>query len=95
MTRFAVDLDALDETVTFMQTTSDAIATELSALDARIAALHDVWTGEAAAAQRAAHQEWTRGATEMREALDAMRVAARTAHTNYSNAVTANQQMWS
>ncbi|MHA3703432.1 WXG100 family type VII secretion target [Jatrophihabitans sp. YIM 134969] len=94
MTTYRVDLDALDDTITFMQSTSDTVAAELAALDAHIAQLHDVWSGDAAGAQWAAHQEWSAGAAEMRAALDAMREAARTAHTNYSNAVAANQQMW-
>lgn len=93
-TRYHVDLDALDEVIGFLQKTSDAIAGRLADLDAEIAALHGVWTGEAAAAQLRAHQEWTAGAVEMREALDALHALARTAHGNYSAAVTANLQMW-
>jgi WXG100 family type VII secretion target len=93
-TRFHVDLDALDDTIAFMQKTSDAISAQLAELDGEIAKLHGVWSGTAAAAQLKAHQEWTAGAEEMRTALDALHELARTAHTNYTNAVTANQKMW-
>jgi WXG100 family type VII secretion target len=95
VTAFVVDLDALDASVALMQARSNAIAAALDTLDSHIAALHDVWTGEAATAQRVAHEQWREGARRMREALDAMRDAARTAHGNYTAAITANQQMWS
>jgi WXG100 family type VII secretion target len=95
MTAFRVDLDQLDALVTLMQNRSATIEAAVEALDARIAALHDVWTGAAAAAQLAAHEQWREGAGQMREGLDAMREAARTAHGNYAAAVGANQRMWS
>ena len=95
MPAFTVDLDALDEAIQVMEARSAAIAAQLDTLDGQIGRLHDVWTGEAAAAQLAAHRQWLAGAKEMREGLDAIRAAARTAHGNYSAAVTANLSMWS
>ena len=94
MPAFLVDLDALDAAIQLMESRSAAIAAQLESLDTHIAALHDVWTGEAAAAQLAAHQQWLAGAEEMRAGLDEIRAAARTAHGNYSAAVTANLSMW-
>jgi WXG100 family type VII secretion target len=94
VTAFKVDLDALDETIALMEARSARMATALDTLDGHIAKLHDVWTGGAAAAQLAAHEQWREGARQMREGLDAMREAARTAHGNYSSAVAANQRMW-
>lgn len=94
MTAYRVDLDALDRTISAMQSTSDTVGAELTALDGHIAALHGVWSGEAAAAQLQAHREWSEGAKAMRDALDTLRALARTAHGNYSAAVAANQKMW-
>lgn len=95
MPAFTVDLDALDETIALLAARSAAIAAELATLDGHIARLHDVWSGEAAAAQLAAHRQWLAGAEEMRTGLEEIRAAAATAHGNYSAAVTANLAMWS
>jgi WXG100 family type VII secretion target len=62
--------------------------------DARVNRLHASWKGEAATRHGQAHEEWKRGAAEMRAALAVMRQNALTAHENYLNAVTANVRMW-
>ncbi|GAA2053332.1 WXG100 family type VII secretion target [Williamsia deligens] len=62
--------------------------------DQTVTRLHGSWTGEAADAQRAAHEKWTHGAAEMRSAVADLRKAGDTAHTNYTAAVKANQEMW-
>lgn len=92
---FAVDLDSLDDVVTRLANLEKSIEQQLADLDTRIRQIHGVWSGEAAAAQLAAHREWMAGAQQMRAGLGALRAAASTAHSNYSAAVAANKQMWS
>lgn len=61
----------------------------------QISQLHNGnWSGTAAAAHRAKHDEWAAAEAQMREALARLRDAARTAHRNYSDAVAANIAMW-
>jgi WXG100 family type VII secretion target len=69
---------------------AEAIAARV---DDQIAALHDTWAGEAAAAHRAQHDEWTAAATQMREALAELRDAADNAHRNYAEAAQLNTEM--
>lgn len=66
----------------------------LRELDRMISQLHVSWTGEAAAAQQQSHQEWIAGARKMREALEELRTAGRSAHKNYGSAIDANVKMW-
>lgn len=63
-------------------------------VDATVTELHVSWSGEAAAAQRAAHDRWSAGAAEMRAALADLHRTGDTAHANYTAAITANQSMW-
>jgi len=64
-------------------------------VDGQIAALHDTWAGDAAAAHRAQHIEWMAGAAQMREALAELRAAAHSAHDNYTDAARLNVEMLS
>jgi WXG100 family type VII secretion target len=66
----------------------------LQEVDAKVADLHLSWSSEAAQAQRAAHDRWMAGATEMRENLEELREVARRAHTSYTTAVETNVGMW-
>ncbi|MBW3086637.1 ESAT-6-like protein EsxE [Austwickia sp. TVS 96-490-7B] len=91
---FSVDLSRLDATVADLERAETAIEKELAELDAAVARLQHVWTGEAASAQAEAHQRWITSAATMRHGLLRMREAARTAHTNYSAGAAANVQMW-
>jgi WXG100 family type VII secretion target len=95
MTRFAVDLDELSAVIGDMRSFESRFQSRLAELDDLVARLHGTWTGEAAAAQQAAHDEWKAGATEMHQALVEMRDAARRAHGNYTSAAEANRAMWS
>jgi WXG100 family type VII secretion target len=92
--RFDVDLDELDDTIASMTAFLKRLEDRLDHLDTTVADLHLTWVGDAAVAQRAAHEEWTRGARLMHQGLGEMIAAARLAHANYSAAATANQQMW-
>ena len=93
--RFIVDLEQLDSVVSRMAAFEKTIEKHIADVDARVQRIHGVWSGDAAAAHLAAHHEWMAGAHEMRTALAEMKAAAATAHSNYSAAIAANQQMWS
>lgn len=91
---FAVDLDALSDTVDELTRRGDGLDVLLDEVAARVAALHLTWAGEAATAQRAAQAEWEAGFRDLREALAAMRAAADLAHGAYGEAATTNVRMW-
>lgn len=95
MTRFSVDLDELTAVIEDMRSFEARLQDRLDELDDLMSRLHATWTGSAAQAQRAAHDEWRAGAAEMHRALVEMREAARTAHANYTAAAEANAGMWS
>ena len=91
---FTVDLEGLDRVVADLE----ACEHELELLDAELARqlgrLDETWAGLAATAQQAAHRQWSQGAAEMRDALADLRGAARRAHREYVQAVSANVAMW-
>jgi WXG100 family type VII secretion target len=93
VTRYRVELDelmAFVEKLHAFEQRAEAIATRV---DQQIASLHDSWSGTAAAAHRAQHDEWMAGATQMHEAVAHLRDAAHTAHRSYTEAVKANLEM--
>lgn len=94
MTRFTVDLDELDAVVSSLDAFGKTFAKQLTDLQTAIAALQQDWLGDAADAQRVAHQRLATGAKEMHTAVVALHAAARHAHQSYSAAVHANQTMW-
>ena len=91
---YAVDLAELDDVIARMTHFQELLDRQLTHLDTTVAHLHLTWTGVAATAQKAAHEEWTSGAREMHEGLGEMIAAARLAHELYQAAVAANQAMW-
>lgn len=91
---YAVDLEELLDTIAAMARSTAALDSLLSEMSAHVAALHDVWSGQAATAQSAAQAEWEVGFRSMRDALAAMRAAAATAHESYSEAAATNVRMW-
>jgi WXG100 family type VII secretion target len=94
VSRLAVDLDRLASLVDRMAAFETRLAHVLDEADARVEALHPIWTGRAAAAQASAHAQWRAGANEVRTALTALRAIATEAHANYAAAVAANRRMW-
>lgn len=94
MTAFSVDLAQLDEAVLRLRRLERFIEGRLADIDRLARALPDSWLGHAAAAQRAVHVQWLAGAEQMRQAAAALRLAAATAHLNYSAAVRANRDAW-
>ena len=91
---YSVDLDRMHDVVQRLARFDTALDVHLEQLDRRMARLHATWSGDAARAQREAHEEWMHAATSMRAALATMRTITKTAHGNYLGAVTANVRMW-
>ena len=94
MTVYLADFDAIESHVAHAQRFSDRVEQAAVHLQRVVDDLHLTWAGQAAAAHRVAHQEWSRGAEAMREALAAMAAAARHARSGYASAATANRDMW-
>ena len=94
MGRYKVDLDRLTDIVDQLTRFDQHLESALEDADARVNQLHATWSGAAATRHHNAHEEWKRGAAEMRAALAVMRQNALTAHENYLNSVTANVHMW-
>lgn len=92
--RYSVDLDELAEKIREMAAFERDVERALDHLERVITRLDVSWTGAAATAQREAHERWATGMREMQRGLKEIRDAAERAHTNYSNAVAANQRMW-
>src|SRR4051812_41037245 len=91
---YRVDLDLLDDNIARMAAFEKSLETRLAALQQEIDELHLSWTGLAATAQKTAHEQWSKGEAQMRQALVELRKAAEVAHHNYSAAAAANLGMW-
>ncbi|CAN5381696.1 pore-forming CpnT exporter EsxE [soil metagenome] len=92
---FAVDPEGLADAVERMSTFQTALDGLLSEIDSVVRGLHEGWNGEAASAHTIAHQYWTQGAADMREALGRLHTAGGGAHGNYTGAISTNTNMWS
>jgi WXG100 family type VII secretion target len=88
--RYQVDLDHLENTTARIGGLNDFLRESLREIDERMAVMQQSWNGQAADKQAEAHREWAAAAQEVREGIEAMQAAARTAHTAYSDAATAN-----
>lgn len=91
--RHRVELDELLTFVERLQSFEQRAETIASRVEQQVAALHDGWSGDAAAAHRAQHDEWMASSHQMREALGQLRAAAHNAHRNYSEAGQLNLDM--
>lgn len=91
--RYRVDLDELMAFVDRLQSFEQRAETIAARVDGKVASLNDSWSGAAAAAHRAQHDEWVAGAAQMREALGWLRAAAHNAHRTYTDAAQANLDM--
>ncbi len=94
MTKFSVDLEELAGVAAEMQSFQKSFERRLQDLEKLVSDLHLTWTGQAAAAHRHAHEQWTTGAKEMHQGIADMHKAATTAHDNYHSAATSNADMW-
>ena len=93
--RYRVELDELLAYADKLQAFERRAEALGAQIDKRIAGLHETWSGNAATAHRAQHDEWMAGATQMREALAELRAAARDAHRHYTDAAQLNVDMLS
>lgn len=91
--RYRIELEELLAFVDRLQAFEQHAETIAARVDAQIADLHNTWSGDAAAAHRARHDEWMAAATQMREALTQLRTAAHHAHRNYTEAARLNLNM--
>lgn len=90
---FQVDLDQLDNLTARAANFIGFLNDSLTSLENRLAALQHTWTGDAARAQADAFRQWSTGATDVREGVDAMRQAAVDAHNRYTTAIQAAQRI--
>lgn len=91
--RYRVELEELLAFVDRLQAFEQRAEATATRVDGQIADLHNTWSGNAAAAHRARHDEWMAAATQMREALAQLRAAAHHAHRNYTEAAQLNLDM--
>lgn len=91
---FAVDLSRLADLIDQLSSLDRHLEQALHEAGRRVDELHVSWSGAAAEAHRAAHDEWALGAEDMRAGLATMRAVATTAHANYTSAVATNTHMW-
>lgn len=93
--RYRVELDELLAFVDRLQSFEQRAEAIAARVDRQVASLHDTWTGSAAAAHHAQHDEWVAGATQMQEAAALLRAAAHNAHQHYTDAARLNVEMLS
>jgi WXG100 family type VII secretion target len=93
--RYRVELAELLAFVDRLQSFEQRAESIAARVDDQINALHDTWTGSAASAHRAQHDEWMAGAAQMREAAAELRTAANNAHQHYTEAARLNVEMLS
>lgn len=90
----SVDLELLDSIVARLKGFEGFFEDQITAFDTAISRLQTGWEGEAASAQQVAHQRLMVAAREIRDGIEDMRLAARAAHSNYTQAIAANVAMW-
>ncbi|WP_063130276.1 WXG100 family type VII secretion target [Nocardia fusca] len=90
---YAVDLTELEAAATRLGNLIGFVEDSLQQIDGRDATLRAGWSGDAATAYDTAHTEWVAGVQDMKDGLLRMQEAAKTAHTNYTNAVATNVYM--
>jgi WXG100 family type VII secretion target len=94
MTMLVVDFAQLQAAIDHMTRFELEVTECLDDVDHTMAALRGTWHGEASDSQAQAQQQWDTGAEQMKAALEQLKKIAEAAHTNYSNAVSKNGEMW-
>ncbi|HEX5086954.1 MAG TPA: WXG100 family type VII secretion target [Nocardioides sp.] len=92
---YAVDLPLARDVLASLAAVGADLDEVVADLRWRVARLHSLWAGTAAAAHLEAHASWEASCREMHAALGAMRAAVRTAAANYDDASSTNAAMWS
>lgn len=93
--RYRVELDELLTFVDKLEAFGKRAEAIAARVDSQVADLHTSWSGDAATAHRAQHDEWVAAAAQMWEAVMELREAAHTAHRNYTEAARLNVEMLS
>lgn len=88
MTRFAIDLEQLDNVTTRLGELVGLVSDKLDALEEHIGRL--TWEGDAAREHARAHRDWDASARRLAASIDRLQAAARQAHESYSGAIAAN-----
>lgn len=91
---YRVDLPGLQRLVDGAATFETTIEDLVTDIDKRIDALHVNWSGEAAAAHRAAYEARIKAVADMRLALAELRAKLKSAHEAYSTVGPVNRGMW-
>ncbi len=90
MTGYQVDLAELENIHARLRGFVGFLDETLAALQQRVGALQQNWTGAAADAQAAAFANWATAAGEVIDSIEAMRTAAADAHQRYTAAIDTN-----
>ncbi|WP_343574757.1 WXG100 family type VII secretion target [Mycobacterium sp.] len=94
MDRYRVELEDLRAFVQRLQEFEQRGEQIADGVDNLVTQLGGNWSGAAADAHQAEHDEWTAAATEMREAAAQLRQAADRAQRTYSEVIEINTAMW-
>ena len=94
MTRFEVDLDELRATLAELASCQRDLISVAGDVDSAQERLQGAWSGVANEAQSASHDSWRTDCADMVTALAALRGVASAADAHYSNAVSANVELW-
>ena len=93
--KFKIDLDHMSQTIDQMAQFTSQAESWCDEVDSDVQSLHGTWSGEAAAAQKAAHDQWVAGINAMKADLEKLKKIAQDGHTNYTDAGNKNKEMWS
>ncbi|MGL6234238.1 MAG: WXG100 family type VII secretion target [Segniliparus sp.] len=92
--KFKIDLEHMSQTIDKMTQFTSQAESWCDEVDSDVQSLHGTWSGEAAAAQKAAHDQWVAGIASMKADLAALKKIATDGHTNYTDAGNKNKEMW-
>ncbi|EFV14978.1 WXG100 family type VII secretion target [Segniliparus rugosus] len=92
---FKVDLSHMQQTIDKMTQFTAQAESWCQEVDADVQSLHGTWSGEAASAQKAAHDQWVAGLNAMKADLEKLKKIAQDGHANYTDAGNKNKEMWS
>lgn len=91
---YTIDLVLLDETTELIAKFVLALENTLADIEVDVAQrCSEVWGGAGSAAYQDLQARWTEAITRANGELEEMRIAARTAHSNYSSAKSTNISM--
>lgn len=95
MNGFSVDLTELSTFIDRLRAFERRAEELATAINAQIDGLHGGnWSGTAAEAHRAQHNEWVASEVQMREAVAKLQAISSQAHSNYGSAARINTAMW-